>query len=336
MPSLSRHLIADPVSGDYPTVGQAIDAAVAAGATASNKYKILVGMGTFTENKVVPPGIRLQGCGGADTRLNGQWEFTGGSGASDLLVDLVTNPSSYTYAVRLNADSASSIILDRCIIQIALDTNATVSAIECTGSAAGANALVMLRGCWIYSANRITSSAPLAVVTPIRITTAQNGPEFYSCHFKTSTSATGIAQAICLLNEQTGGGTVPWGYAYFGNCDWFAVHSGQAPSPSPILMKSLNTSHPGGMLDVACWNPAGIIPPVYSDYSGTPISAGVGSLCHSRLMNRTAVQAGMEQWYNEVDYDTGARVPIPPQAVLDHIPTGADNYPDGTVAYVIP
>ena len=337
MPSLSRHLIADPVSGDYPTVSQAIDAAVTAGATASNKYKILVGLGTFTENKVVPPGIRLQGCGGADTRLNGQWEFRGGSGASDLLIDLVTNPSGFKYACRLNADSSSSIILDRCIIQIALDTNDVVTAIECTGTSAGANALVMIRNSWIYPANRIATSAPLAACVPVRITSAQNGPEFYGCHFKTSTGASGLAQATLLLNEQAGGGTIPWGYAYMGHCDWFAVHSGQSPSPAPILMKSLNTSHPGGMLDVACWNYLGIVPPVYSAYSGTPISAGVGGhLCHGKLMNRLAVQAGMEQWYNEVGYDTGDRVPIPPQAKLDHIPTGTDNYPDGTVAYVVP
>lgn len=288
----TRQRVVDPAGGGTDTtIGAGITAAVAAGASWSTPWLVSVAPGLYVENVNVPTGIVLAGSG-ALTRIQGTLEVHPGTETRDLYVDLRTNPSSHAYALGLRFDGTENFYVHNVIAYCYKDHNGITAAVEASGTG---TAIARLFGCYLYGANRITTTAANAKVVALRLKNdfSASDVEVFGSHFKTSAGLNGVSESILVLNEYTGGGA--FGYAHIGACDWAGAYAGISPTPPAVLLDNANTTHPGGTLDVACWNPAGTVPIIRSAYSGTPTSANVGPIAHSRYSYRSAVEGGLIQ-----------------------------------------
>jgi hypothetical protein len=338
MPFFTRQYIVDPLgsgTGIYPTIQAAINAAVTAGAngTTGIYWQVLVAPGTYAENVVFPTtgGISLNGTG-ALTIIQGTVDMYPACQLSDLYIDLRVNTAAAKYALGLRAVGSSyNSYISNVVIYNWLDGNFTLAAIECSGSA---TPIFRMSGGFVYAANRVTGSNPLAKVVAVRLMSDfVNAVEILS-PLKTSAGTNGVAESVCVLNHQVGGVGVPFGYAKVV-APWDANYaglpiSGGGTTPPAVLVDSVNTTHPGFEGHAPCWNPAGTLPIIRSAYAGTPTSINAGIMGYNQISHRIAVEANAERW------DDGDEFGINPVYRLDHTPTGADPAPEGAVAVVAP
>lgn len=318
----TRQCIVDPqgLSGTYSTISAAIAGAVAGGASdaTQNYWQVLVAPGVYTENVVQPGGIQVRGCGRM-TVVRGTYDIQSGSELSDLYITQIAT-SSYTLGIRHTATNNTTYVKN-VIVDNLQSANSTVNAVEVSGTGTGTSRII---GGFYYAQNTITGSAPLAKAVVIRLLSDFVGVvEFYGgIHLKTSLGgATGSAEAICLLNQQTA--RAIGGYAHVIG-DWSSPYSGSGTALDPVLLDNANTLNPGASMDVACWNPAGKVPTIRTAFVG-PGDARM----HCRYIHSIRAEGEYTQVSGGTVFD------VQPSLTLGHIPTGADVAPTGTVAYVV-
>lgn len=310
-------------AGTHTTIGAAVAAATSGGVSSANPYLIDVGLGTFSENVSLPVGVHLRGRGQYASIINGTLDMKGGTTVHGFRVSPTTADAN-AYGVRFTLDTAGQFgVLFDVNVSVFGSNSGAVSAVEMTGSATGA--LLYMRSCYLYSANRYTGSnasgASMAVGIRVKSDYVMYG-EAFNCHFKTSTrtgTVGGSSQPVLVLCESVGGTGVA-GYAHVGGSDWEDVAGLSDATPLPLLLKSVNLTHPGALLDVGVIPGFSPRPPgIVMAYEGT-IPATYARVVHSLRFNNY-----MAREYDGTDYEM---VPI---ISSGDPPDPNDPGPDGAV-----
>lgn len=320
MAAFSNYLIVDKNgTGNHTTIGAAITAAVAGGAAIGSPWLIHIGLGSFSESPVVPAGVHLVGWGFRKTLINGSAEVHSGASLASCTVSNTSDLANATYGVRLVQDNnAERIILHNVDVLCYGDRNGVVAALQVEGAAT--NIYSRATGCVFYAKNSYNSTGTAAKTVGVRVMSDFAGwmEIFGGSHFKTS-SQQGKAQGILVLNECVGGAGI-YGYAHIVG-DWEDVYAGMSPTPAGLILSSVNTTHPGALLDV------GVAPGILPDPPEV-VMAYTGNIppLYSRTIHSMRYNGEMYKEYQGADYS------ISPVLVSDTAPTGSA--PDGTVTLV--
>jgi hypothetical protein len=251
----SRYLFVDVVlgAGDFSTIQGAIDAAVLAGAATGTEWLVEVGLGTFSENIDVPDGVLVR-CSGKwqhGTVLVGTATVHSGGGLAECRVVPPLNTGwalkavmdangGYPFFKNVNAHSSGN-------------TNVTIAVLQATGTATGA--YVRMEDCYLYANNSYTGATPnnaQNVVFHVLSDFVMYVEARSGMVFKTSTSATGTATDK-LVRIDSVGGAGKFAYVHAVG-EWESVYGGNGIAPTPVLLDSLNVTHPGALLNVAAIN----------------------------------------------------------------------------------
>lgn len=336
MAARSRYFFVDKSvgSGDYNSIQTAINAAVAAGASAVNAssgilWMVEVGLGSFTEDIDVPAGVWVKGSGEhwhgtvivgtATVHSFGALEIcrvAPPSGTGWALRAVLDVNGGFPYFGHVNAYSTGSV-------------NGIIKVMEISGSALGC--YVRMSNCYLYGQNGYTGDnsggTAQIIIFHLQSSVVQYVEARRGMVCKTSTTSAGTSQEYLIKNDVTGGGGV-LGYVHVVG-EWESVYGGGTYAPVPILLDSANTTHPGALLDLGIINfDAGrvIVDIAY---------AGTNPYHYGAKMGFVELTHGVLTPEAEISY-SGEELPLLPALILDHTPTGADVAPDGSVAYVVP
>lgn len=311
-------------AGDYTTITAAIAGAISAGATYASPYLIDVGLGTFPGNLTLPSGIHLRGRGQYASIINGTVDFKGCTIEGFRISPTTADANSFGVRYTLDTNGHFA-VLNNVNVSVFGVNSGVVAALECSGTATGA--LVYVRNSILYSANRYLgdNSGSTSIATPVRINSNYAMYcEVLGCHLKTSTSG-GTSQPIGVLCDSVGGAGI-YGYAHVVG-DWEDVYGGSASTPAPILLRSVNTTHPGALLDIGVLPGFSTVPPaIQMAYSG-PISP-----LYSRYVNSLRYRTALAREYGGADYG------VNPEMILTAPPSVGQiaAAPEGTKFIVAP
>lgn len=311
--------------GNHTTIGAAVTAAVAGGASSATPYLIEVGLGTFSENVSIPVGVHLRGQGQYASIINGTLDMKGGCTVEGFRISPTTADAN-SYGVRFALDTNGQFgVLNNVNVSVFGTNSGVVSALECEGTATGA--LLYVRNSILYAANRYLgdNSGSTSICTPVRIKSNYTMYcEVLGCHLKTSTSG-GTSQPIGVLCDSVGGAGI-YGYAHVVG-DWEDVYGASGSTPAPILLRSLNATHPGALLDLGVLPGFSTVPPaIEMVYSGSvpPV--------YSRYINSLRYRTTLAREYGGDDYV------VNPELILTAPPTAGQiaDAPEGTQFIVAP
>lgn len=324
MAARSKYLFVDrnAGAGDYNVIQSAINAAVAGGATSTATggiWTVEVGPGVWTEDIDVPSGVTVDGAGmhSNGTQINGTATVHAG-GAIRFLRVYPNGGVGWAIKCVLDANSQYPTLQDVKSFSQGVSSG-MIKVIEITGTATGG--YVVMKGCYLYANNAYTGDnsggGAKAVIFHMLSDALVYVEARHGMTYKTSTGPSGTAHEYLIQNDVTNNS-----FSYVHACgDWESVYGGSGPRPVGTILKSLNTAHPGALLNI---NPINF---QHGKVSVSIAYAGTNPYIYGMLAGYT-ISVGAFKRSGGVDYE------LSPVQALNHTPTGADVAPNGTVAFV--
>jgi hypothetical protein len=244
--AITNTLIVDPTpgNGDHTTIQAAINAAVAAGASASSLWMVEVrgigpSSGTWAENLTIPSGIHLNGWGPRSTRIAGTVTINSASRLSNL--EIAPPADTATVALNCVANALNSIHIHDVHIFITNSTNASVVGVR-YDSGTYSQPIVYIQRSHIYVRNPYNGAGTAAKTVHFE-TLGQSGYiEVEHVHCKSSNGVGGTTEAVFHLNSSTH----EYGGVLAGDVHWWPRFV-----TAPTLLRSTNAAWKGGEYDVS-------------------------------------------------------------------------------------
>lgn len=255
-------------TGDYETIGEAIAAAEAAGASAAAwlRWTIVIMPGVYEESFTVPDGVDLMAWAPMGVRVNGQVVQKPWSTIYGLYI---AAPNDANWALHLDQTGLTSASARPRLVSCYIINNQSagvdgdVESIRITGGTSPSPIIYGLRNCTLYSANRYSGSGTDARMQCIHAMPGSHVAieAFGGMHYKTSSGASGtVLSPTVFLNESTG-------YAYLHSDGTWNCEYANDPATPPMYVRSASTITKGGLINIAFFGEAGIVPSSETAYT---------------------------------------------------------------------